>query len=370
MFPLFNCAMPIERLEVLHEPLAAGQLASGIATGLLEQKFDAAYPGSHAVLFGDMTNALAICLKVAGVQRGDEVLAMSFNCLSSNLPIAMIDARVVWVDVDPFTGSFDLDDARKKLSSRTRAVVVYHLSGYVCKIDLIEDFCRDHGLILIEDANNAFGATYRGKSVGQYGSFSLFSFYANRQVNGVDGAVILARSSEDAERMRRLRRFGIDQKTFRDGRGEINKSSNIYEVGHCSVMDNLRAHLANESFDDALFRVSLSRRNAELLKSMVCHPELEFVESNPGAHPSFWTCLARSSRRDALLAELKSQGVLASKLHLPNHYYSIFNSTSLSLPGTMELEDTLIALPCGWWFDEAKIYKIGSIILQALKKIS
>src|SRR3546814_4748352 len=137
-----------------------------------------------------MTNALSLAFRLAGVGNGDEVMTMAFNCMSSNAAVAMVGASPVWIDVIPETASFDVEYARSQLSSHTKAVVVYHLAGYPADMIGIRNFCDENGLILIEDANNAFGAEFSNHLIGTFGDFTVFSFYANRQINAIDGGKI------------------------------------------------------------------------------------------------------------------------------------------------------------------------------------
>lgn len=363
---LFDCSLSATALAMLEDPFRTGQLAAGPSVSLFEHAFEARYPGRRAVAVGDMTHALAIALRLAGVHEGDEVLSLAFNCMSSNAAIAMVGARVAWVDVDPATASFDVVQAHTRLTARTKAVIAYHVSGYPADLVRLRQFCDEQGLPLIEDANNAFGATVSGRAVGAVGDFAVFSLYANRQINAIDGGIILCARNEDADRARRLRKFGIDTARFRDQDGEIDPMLDVPEIGTSSSLNNVHATLALASLSDVDTRLARSRRNAELLTSATSNLAITPICAVTGADPAYWTWLVRFADRDSAMRTLKARGILCSKLHYPNHHYTGFGTPGDDLPGTAVLQREMLAIPCGWWIDDAMAENIVTAIEEAI----
>lgn len=364
---LFDCRLPDSALATLAQPFHLGQLATGPAVPQLEQAFETRHPGRHAVAVGDMTHALAIALRLAGVRPGDEVLSLAFNCMSSNSAIAMVGARVAWVDVDPITATFDVEQARTCLTPRTRAVVVYHVSGYPADLAQLRAFCDEQGLPLIEDANNALGATVADRAIGTVGDFAVFSLYANRQINAIDGGILLCARIEDADHARRLRRFGIDTAHFRDADGEIDPGLDVAEIGTSSSLNNVNATLALAGMIDVDIRIARSRHNAVMLARATRDLALDPIVPLDGSDPAYWTWLIRLPDRDTVMRALKARGVLCSKLHYPNHLYSGFNVPIRPLPGTTVLQEEMLAIPCGWWLDEAALERIVTTLSDVVR---
>lgn len=365
--PLFDCRLPSQALAMLEAPFSAGQLAAGPAIGELERQLSDRFAGRHAVAVSDMTHALALALGLAGVGVEDEVLTLSFNCMSSNSAIAMVGARPIWVDLDPGTASFDVDHARRQITGRTKAVIVYHLAGYPADLGRIRTLCAEFGLPLIEDANNGFGATFEGRPVGTIGDFAVFSLYANRQINAIDGGILLCSRSADAERARRLRRFGIDAARFRDPDGEIEPSLDVPEIGASATLSNINATLALFGLSDVDARLAKTRQNVAMLRDAVNGLAIMPIEPIDGAEPAYWTWLIRVKDRDNVMRALKARGVMCSKLHYPNHNYTGFGAPSSDLPGTKCFQDEMLALPCGWWIDSAEVPRIAAIIEGSLQ---
>jgi dTDP-4-amino-4,6-dideoxygalactose transaminase len=350
------------------EARAIEVLRSGaIAVGAYNEKFSTAFGdliGSpHVVTTNDMSSAMQLALRLAGVGEGDEVLTTPFACMSTNAPIATSGARPAWVDVDPHTGTMDLNSLKRAATSRCKALILYHVAGYPGPLEEVRAFCDARGITLIEDCDNALLATVNGQQVGHWGEFAIYSFYPNRQINASEGGAVVCREPADAERAIRLRRLGIDLKAFRAADGEIAPACDIPEVGWAATLNNLCSALGFEQVATVGDRVAAARRNArfydEAFSAMegVCP-----VAPLPGAVPSYWAYFIRSKKRDALFSFLRQAGIHSSKLHFLNTRYTGFRSAAPALPGSREFMDTILALPCGWWLDGDDLSHVASTV--------
>lgn len=356
---LFDCRPEPAAIDALAPVLASGQLASGPNVGALEQALAHYLQRPDVVCLGDVTHALALALQLAGVGPGDDVLTLSYNCMSSNAAIAHVGARPVWVDIDDATASMSPADCERAITPRTKALVVYHVAGYPAPLPALRAFCDAHGIALIEDANNALGATLDGRRIGTFGDFAVFSFYANRQVNGIDGAALVCPDEASAAEARRLRRFGIDVPRFRDAHGEIDPRSDIPRVGMSSPLNHVQATLALAHLRTLEARVERNRQHVATLAARLADtPALAPVAWAPGARPAFWAWLVRCAERDVLMERLKARGVQCSRLHQPNDVYTGFDSAARALPRTARFIGEVLALPCGWWLDDATLNRL------------
>jgi len=365
--PLFDCRVAETASAEVAAVLGSGQLASGRHVAALEAGFSDRLGGKPVVSMGDMTHALAMALSLAGVAAGDEVLTLSFNCLSSNSAIAHIGARPVWLDIDPQTASISLQDCAAALTSQTRAMVVYHVAGYPAPMLALRQFCRDHQLALIEDANNALGAVVDGQAVGTFGDFAVFSLYANRQISAIEGAMLVCPDADTAATASHLRRFGINVGRFRDALGEIDPACDVPHIGMSSVLTNVNAALGLAHLPSLEERLARNRANVHALADRLMDiSALWPVQPLAGSDPAYWVWLVHCDRRDWLLASLKRAGIQCSKLHQPNHVYSGFGAASRSLPGTTSFMQTVLALPCGWWLEEQDLTRLAESVRVAL----
>lgn len=339
--------------------LRSGMIASGPKVAGFEQAFAAIGGRPHIVSTSDMTSAVMLSLHLAGVRAGDEVATLAFSCLSSNSPIARLGARPVWVDIDPATMTLSVPDLVQKLRPSVKAVMVYHVAGYPADVASLAALCRDRGIALIEDCNNAVGATLDGKPIGTQGDYAVYSLYPNRQINGIEGGLLATPDAGTAARAARLRRFGIDAPSFRDARGEINPASDVGEIGWSAALGHLNAAVALAQLDTLASRTARTQDAAtRLARGLNGARGLRVVAPVAGAVPAYWGLLVLSDRRDALLAHLKAQGIKASVLHQRNDWYSGFGVPRAELPGTAQVMDSLLALPCGWWLSDAQLDEV------------
>lgn len=360
---LFDCRPNDDAVRGLDAVWRSGQLAAGPAVAGLESRLGAYLDSREVVAMSDMTQALAMALRLAGVRSGDEVVTLALNCMSSNSAVAMVGATPVWVDVDPDSASVDLCDLAACLTDRTRAVVVYHLAGYIGDLPAIRDLCDRAGVAFIEDVNNALGADFGGRRAGTFGDFAVLSFYANRQLNGIEGAALVCKYADDARRARTLRRFGIDTARFRTPDGEIDPALDVPEIGVASSLSNVNATLAGRAMDDLDARIARNRAHAARLSDgLTGISGFRLVMQRYDANGVFWVALALSEDRDRLMAALKAGGIQCSRLHQRNDIYSGFGARTRDLPGTTRMEREMLALPCGWWLSGDDIDRIVAAI--------
>ena len=360
--PTIDLLRPVhlpEMEDAALEVLRSGQIASGPKVAALEQAFATLAGREHIVSTHDLTSAVLLALYLSGIRAGDEVATVAFSCLQSNSPIARLGARPVWIDIDPATMSMSLENLAAKLTPSVKAVMVYHIAGYPSDSVRIAALCHDRGIPLIEDCNNAIGATLEGRPVGVLGDYAVYSLYPNRQINGIDGGILATPDASIAERASRLRRFGIDAASFRDSRGEINPNSDVPEIGWSSALNNLNAAVALSQLNTLSDRTKRSSNLAAHLASMLgSSRRLRLVRAVSGATPAFWVFLVLCEDRDGLLEYLKVHGIKGSILHQRNDWYSGFGATRADLPGTKLAMTHLLALPCGYWLTEAQINEL------------
>lgn len=361
--PLFYPVRTPEMENAAIEVIRSGNIASGPKIAQFEHNFGGYIGRQNVVTTCDMTSAIVLALKLAGVRPGEEVATLAFSCLSTNSAIAMVGARPVWIDVEPVSMSMCSKDLLSKLTPNTKAVLLYHVSGYPADVAAIYEICKKQRIPLIEDCNNALGATIDGRPVGSVGDFAVYSFYPNRQINGFEGGALVCPDEMTAQHAKRLRRFGIDYETFRDERGEISAKSDVPEIGLSASFSQLNAAVAESQLSTLEKRQYKTRSNARQLSALLNGVAgVRLVEALPKAKPAYWCLLLHSDRRDQLLSALKSKGVACSVVHQRNDIYSGFNSQGKSMQGTSYAMDHLLALPCGWWLGDKHINQIAEFV--------
>jgi perosamine synthetase len=186
-------------------------------TTLFEQEFAAFVGATYAVALCNGTAAIHSALFAAGVRAGDEVIVPSYTWHASISPILHCGGTPVFCEVDPDTYNADAADIGRRITDRTRAVVVTHVLGNPAQMDAIMDVCRPRGICVIEDASHAHGAAYDGVPVGVLGDVGCFSLQASKAVSAIEGGIAVTNHLDLYERMVLLGRYGsIPQMLVRD----------------------------------------------------------------------------------------------------------------------------------------------------------
>lgn len=171
-----------------------------------ENKFREMVAGTEYILpQNNGTSTLLAAYFAVGVGPGDEVITPTYTWICSFAPLTLLGARPVFADIDPETLCLDPGDLPRRLTSRTRAIVVPHLFGAVCDMDPIMEFARKHGLVVIEDCSHSHGATYDGKLVGSIGDVGCYSMQGgtpvSKPVGGGEAGVVATNNRHYYERI-------------------------------------------------------------------------------------------------------------------------------------------------------------------------
>ena len=202
--------------EAVRAALASGWVTTGPACKAFEAEF-AAYVGSEvqALAVNSATSGLHLALEALGVGPGDEVIAPSMTFTATIEIARYLGADPILADIDPATLNIDPADIARKITPKTKAIVVVHYAGLACDMDPILALARAHNIRVVEDAAHAFPTTYNGKLVGSLDSdVTVFSFYANKTMTTGEGGMVVCRNLELLERMRIMRLHGISRDAF------------------------------------------------------------------------------------------------------------------------------------------------------------
>jgi perosamine synthetase len=369
--PLFGVVNLPEMEAIAIEVLRSGRIAGGEYITKFETEFGKMVGQANVVSTIDMTSAMHLALRLTGVKPGDEVLTIAFTCMSSSSAIAQCGGVPVWVDVQPSSVEMDVADLASKITHNTRAVILYHVAGYPGPAAEVAKLCKQHGIVLIEDCNNALFATRGGEQAGTHGDFAVYSFYPNRQLNTTEGGALICKSADMAAKARKLRRFGIDSNTFRNSIGEISPTSDIPEVGWAFTMNNLCAALGLAQLPTVTQRMQKTRSNVDALtKKITDFSGLQFVPAFADSKPAYWVLLLFVDNRDLVITSMKQQGVQVSSIHHRNDAYTGFQgSHSTTLPNTSELQKQVLGIPCGWWLSDENLDAIAKALNTAMASV-
>lgn len=200
----------------VRETLASGWVTTGPKCKAFEDAF-AAYLGGDvtALAVNSATSGLHLALEAMGIGPGAEVIVPTMTFTATAEIVRYLGADVRFADLNPVTLNIDPADIRRKITERTKAIIVVHYGGLCCDMDEIGAIAHEHGLRVVEDAAHAFPATWDGKLVGTLDSdATVFSFYANKTMTTGEGGMVVSRDAAMIERMRAMRLHGINRDAF------------------------------------------------------------------------------------------------------------------------------------------------------------
>jgi perosamine synthetase len=196
-------------IQAVADALRDDLITTGPRASQFEEKF-ATYVGSEeAVVVSNGTAALHAAMYVAGIGVGDEVIVPTMTFAASANCVVFQGGTPVFADVDPATLLIDLEDLKRKITDRTKAIIAVDYTGQPCDYDRLAEIANHHGLTLVADACHSIGGMYKGRKVGTLADLSTFSFHAVKHLTSGEGGMITTNNSEWAKQMRTFRTHGI-----------------------------------------------------------------------------------------------------------------------------------------------------------------
>jgi len=187
--------------------LSSGQLAQGPRVREFEEKFAAWAGTKYAVATSSGTTALHTALLAHGIGEGDEVITSSFSFIASANCALYVGARPVFADIEPAYFTLDPADIEKRITPRTKAIVVVHLFGQTCNMEAIAKLAQEHNLAVVEDACQSHGAKFNGKMAGSWGT-ACYSFYPTKNMTTIEGGMLTTDDATVAGQARLIREHG------------------------------------------------------------------------------------------------------------------------------------------------------------------
>lgn len=329
--------------------LHSGALAYGKWGHEFEKKLGEYIGNSQILATNSFNAAYQVAITTLGLKPDDEVIGSPMTCLASNQPFATQHVKVVWADIEPATGMLDVEDVRKKITPRTKAVLVNHFCGYVGYVDEILALAKEKGLFVIEDAIEGFGSVYRGKKIGNLGAdVTVYSFQTVRLPNTIDGGAVSFKDKAHYEKAILVRDYGIDRPRFRDELREISPLCDIAIPGYGATPPEINSYVGcmqMDVIDNLLEKQQQQARKWDVLSD---EPGVKPVTVIPDTKPNYWVYGVLADNKREFMEEWRNKGYYASGVHLPNTYYSVFGKQP-ELKGVQEFYSKYVALPCGWW---------------------
>ncbi len=356
-------------LDFVREAFASNWIAPlGPHVDAFEREFGSYVGSPHAAALSSGTAALHLAVRLAGVGPGDEVLCSTLTFVASANPIVYQGASPVFVDSDLETWNMDpallaeeLDRCARR-GKLPRAVVLVHLYGQSADIDPIRAACDRHGVVLIEDAAEALGATYKGRSPGTAGRMGIYSFNGNKIITTSGGGMLV--SGDEA--IAREARFLASQ--ARDAAPHYEHS----KIGFNYRLSNILAGVGRGQLLVLDERVRLRRRNFERYQqALEGVPGITFMPEAPYGCSSRWLTVIQvdpelfGATREEIRLRLEAADIESRPVWKPMHLQPVFRTARRVGGGVSErLFERGLCLPSGSLMTEGELGRVVETILQ------
>jgi perosamine synthetase len=331
--------------ELVVETLRSGQLSLGPMIDRFEEALAVRAGAPRVAAVSSGTAGLHLCMRLAGIQPGDEVLTTPFSFVASANCALYEGATPVFADIDPDTLNLDPAAVEAAITPRTKAILPVHIFGYPAELAELEAIAERHGLALVEDACEALGAEYRGRPIGSSGHPAVFAFYPNKQMTTGEGGAVAVNSEEE---------WALLKSLSNQGRSDSGEWLTHARLGYNYRLDDLSAALGLaqlERLDEILAaRAEVARRYGELLAGV---DGVDAPLADDEDHRRSWFVyvvkLAQGVDRNGVMARLGEEGV-ASKPYLPSihlqpFYRERFGYREGMLPVSEDASARTLALP-------------------------
>ncbi|WP_290501171.1 DegT/DnrJ/EryC1/StrS aminotransferase family protein [Alcanivorax sp.] len=336
--------------------LAHGQYILGPEVAELEEKLAAFSGAKHCITCANGTDALQIAQMAFGIGPGDEVITPGFTYIATAETVAVLGAKPVYVDIDPKTYNLDPEKLEAAITPRTKAIIPVSLYGQCADYDAINAIANKHGIPVIEDAAQSFGATYKGKRSCNLSTVATTSFFPSKPLGCYgDGGAIFTNNDELAVTLRQIARHGQDRRYHH------------LRVGVNSRLDTLQAAILLpklEIFSDELsLRQQVAKNYTEKLKAAGI--EVPHVESH---NTSAWAqYTVRVNNRDIVQASLKELGIpTAVHYPIPLNLQPAVEDKTLTLREGDKAATEVMSLPMHPYMSEEQVQKVTQEIEKVL----
>ena len=371
---LFKVFMSNTAPDEVAKVLTSGYIGQGPKVNEFEQKLSDFFDRDYVVTLNSGTSGLHLALHLLktkkgtwpGLSDGDEVLTTSLTCTASNFPILANNLNIKWVDIDEKTLNIDLDDLSRKLSPKTKVIMLVHWGGYpnyLDKLKEIQNKCLElYGFkpAIIEDGAHSFGSKYKGKYLGNHGNIVMYSLQAIKHITSIDGGVLLLPHQDLYERAKLMRWYGIDRES---NRKDFRCEADIQEWGFKFHMNDVCATVGIENLKHVNDIVGKHQSNAKYYDDNLNNiAGLTTLTRHDGHESAFWIYSMLVENREGFYKWMKECNIVVSQVHERNDKHTcVINNKSL-LPTLDKTISKVVSIPVGWWVnDEQKEYIVDCV---------
>ena len=373
MIPIAKPYLTKDEAQAAYDTILTGWITQGPRVAEFEEKF-ATYTGAkYAVATSNCTTALHLSMIVAGIGPGDEVICPSMSYIATANSITYVGAIPVFAEIIPETYNLDPADTEKKITAKTKAILLVHQIGMPADIDSFKALAEKYNLKLIEDAACAIGSAYKGKKIGSHSSLVCFSFHPRKVISTGDGGMITTDNEDYYNHLKLLRQHGmsVNDRVRHDSKKVIFEEH--VEIGYNYRMTDIQASVGIKQLEKLDWILVERRKIATMyheafkdIDCLVLPVEKEGYTSN---YQSYSVYLKDDCpvRRNDLMQKMLDAGIATRRGIMTSHREIAYKklSSGLSLPESERACDNSIILPLYIPMNSDEV----NLVISTLKRI-
>lgn len=365
-----------EDVEEVVEVLKSNWITSGSKIDEFESALCKYIGCKYAVAVSSGTAALDIAVQALDLPRGSEVITTPFTFAATSNAILFNGLKPVFVDIQKETRNINPDEIKKKLGSKTSAIIYVDYAGHPCDISKIREIADEYNLYLVEDACHALGAEYDRKKIGNSADITVFSFHPVKHITTGEGGVITTNNEEFYDKLKMLRNHGIDKSTLErfgpkaDWAYDLKYLGRNYRITDFQVALGLSQLKKLDSFIRR--RREIAKRYSEVLEDI---PEVgvPIVRPNVKHVWHIYTILLNNLDRDAFFSKMREKNIGVNVHYIPiyrfSYYRKHFSFSPEDFPVTEQVFNRIITLPLFPKMNEEQIREVIDATKKSIEEL-
>ena len=354
-------------IKLVGDILKSGWLTHGKFTSLFEKEIKKFTGAKYAISVSSCTAGLHLSCLASGFKKGDEIIVPAQTHTATAHAVEYTGAKVIFSDVEPLTGNITLKEIKKRITKKTKGVIIVHMAGHPCEVDNILKFCKKNKIILIEDCAHAVGTFVKNKHAGNFGVSGSFSFYPTKQITTGEGGAVITNDKKFYEKIKKLKAFGIDT-DIKD-----RKKQGDYDVKSLGFNYRMTDFQAALGFKQLIkYKSNLKKSHLIAKRYIKSFSETEEMTHMPySTNSSFFVFQVFCKKRDELLKKLKKEKIGVSvhyskQLPKMTYYKNKYNLKAKNFINANDYGNTNISLPIYPKLKSIEVDRICKIIKKYL----
>ena len=349
--PLFDLNYDEQEAQAAYDVIKSGWISTGPKCLELEEKFASMLDVNYACSVTNCTAALHLAMIILGISKGDEVIVPSLTFVATANAVRYVGATPVFADIISLEDlTIDPEDIKRKITNKTKAIIVMHYGGFPCKMDEIMAIAKENNLKVVEDACHGPLSEYKDKKLGTIGDIGCFSFFSNKNISTAEGGMLVTNNLKYDQEARLLRSHGMTTMSYQRASGHATEYD-VIRLGYNYRLDDIRA---------AIGLVQICKLKNDLRKrAQVRNWYINSLKDNPKIIIPFTNYTgfvsnyifpivlknANKEKRDKVREKLHNAGIQTSIHYPPVHLFSCFSGNNKKLNNTELAYQSLISLP-------------------------